>query len=259
MLRTEALLIFCLSSLGFAQSAPITPITVTSAASASTDLAAGSLATVTGVNLAGQTAKAESAPWPTSLGGVTVQVVDSGMMTRLAGLLFVSPGQINFQVPAGTAVGAATVTVNTGSGTYATTVQIRPVAPGLFSINSLGVAAATAVRIALPNGMQFPVQVFQCADTPESCRLTPVDPGVDAPVYLSFYGTGIAGRSSLGAVQVTVGKTTIPATYAGPQGQFPGLDQVNIPLVLSLRGAGEVAVTVTVDGVTSNAVKIAVQ
>jgi hypothetical protein len=34
---------------------------------------------------------------------------------------------------------------------------------------------------------------------------------------------------------------------------------VNVPLPLSLRGAGEVMVTVTVDGVTSNPVKINVQ
>jgi uncharacterized protein (TIGR03437 family) len=49
---------------------------------------------------------------------------------------------------------------------------------------------------------------------------------------------------------------SFPVLYAGPQPQFPGLDQVNVPLSLSLRGAGVVNVTVTVDGVTSNPVKI---
>ena len=58
---------------------------------------------------------------------------------------------------------------------------------------------------------------------------------------------------------MTIGKVNIAPTYAGPQGQFPGLDQVNVPLQLNLRGAGEVDVTLTIDGVTSNPVKINVQ
>jgi hypothetical protein len=40
---------------------------------------------------------------------------------------------------------------------------------------------------------------------------------------------------------------------------IPGLDQVNVPLGLNLRGSGLVNVSVTVDGVTSNAVQIDIQ
>jgi uncharacterized protein (TIGR03437 family) len=58
---------------------------------------------------------------------------------------------------------------------------------------------------------------------------------------------------------VKIGSQSVGAIYAGPQGQFPGLDQVNVGLPLALRGAGVVDVTVTADGVTSNAVKISVQ
>jgi len=76
---------------------------------------------------------------------------------------------------------------------------------------------------------------------------------------LSFYGTGIRGRSSLAKVTVAIGTITVPALYAGPQPHFPGLDQVNVPLSLWLRGAGEVNVIVTVDGVSSNPVKINVK
>jgi len=57
-------------------------------------------------------------------------------------------------------------------------------------------------------------------------------------------------------VVVKAGNIEIHPTYAGPQGELPGLDQINIPLSLSLRGAGLVSITVTVDGAASNAVQI---
>ena len=240
----------------FAQNPP--PVTITSAANASVGVAPASLATAAGMNLTMQSAVAVSTPWPTSLGGVTIQVTDSASVARAAGLLFISPTLINFQVPAGTAPGPATVRIDNGITQNSAAVQIQPVAPGLFAINDLDIAAATAIRVVIATQFQSPVSIFQCVDTPGSCRLVPIDPGVDAPVYLSFYGTGISGRSSLANVTVTIGSVSIPALYAGPQPQFPGLDQVNVPLPLSLRGAGVVNVTVTVDGVTSNPVKIQV-
>lgn len=237
-----------------AQNTP--PVTITSSANSSIGVAPASLATASGTNLTMQSAKAVATPWPTTLGGVTVQVTDSAGMPRAAGLLFISPTLINFQIPAGTSTGPAMVRIDNGITQASATVQIQPVAPALFVINDLNIAAATAIRVVIPTNSQGPVTVFQCVDTPGSCRLVPIDPGVDAPVYLSFYGTGIAGRSSLANVTVTIGGVTVPALYAGPQDQFPGLDQVNVLLPLSLHGAGVVNVTITVDGVTSNPVQI---
>jgi uncharacterized protein (TIGR03437 family) len=103
---------------------------------------------------------------------------------------------------------------------------------------------------------QSPVTVFQCGDEAGSCTAVPIDPGLDAPVYLSFYGTGIRGAKE---VTMTVGGEDVPVLYAGPQPTNPGLDQINVPLVLALRGKGLVDVVVTADGVASNAVQINVQ
>ncbi len=51
-----------------------------------------------------------TAPYSTSLGGIALQVVDAAGATRLATLLYVSPSQINFLIPTGTAAGLATLT-----------------------------------------------------------------------------------------------------------------------------------------------------
>jgi uncharacterized protein (TIGR03437 family) len=245
-----------------------TPVVVSSA-SPNIGVASDSLATIYGNQLATQTASAPSLPWPTRLGDLpVVWVTDSTSKAQMASLSYVSPSQVNIWIPSGTAPGPATVSfpvtgLPLGVGTAAlriVPVTIQKVAPGLFSANGTGsgVAAASAVRIAIPTQLQGPVSVFQC-DAPATCTAVPIDVGLDAPVYLSFYGTGIRGASSLSNVNVTIGATKIQPTYAGPQGELPGLDQVNVPLSLSLRGSGLVNVTVTVDGVTSNAVQINIQ
>jgi len=257
VLRNGLALALGFSSLLAAQSG--NSVTITSAANATAGLAAESLATARGTGLASQTAAAMSLPFPTSLAGVKIQVVDSQFVSRDAGLIFVSPTQINFEIPAETAAGPATVRIDNGGPPIPVPVQIQKIAPALFSLNDLGVAAATAVQVVIPTEIQSPVPVFQCFGTAAGCRLVPIALGIDTPVYLSFYGTGIrgrGGRASVLTVRVRIGNVDIMAMYAGQQTQFPGLDQVNVPLPLALRGAGDVNVTVTVDGVASNVVKI---
>ena len=99
--------------------------------------------------------------------------------------------------------------------------------------------------------------VFQCASS--GCVSVPINLGVDTPVYVALYGTGIRNASSLANVQVTINGVSVPVSYAGPQPQYPGLDQVNIGLTLALRGAGESNVVVTVDGKASNTVTLNIQ
>ncbi len=234
--------------------------TVQSAAAPSSAIAPNSLASLYGTNLALGTAQANSTPPPTTLGGVTLIVTDAANVQRNAGLLYVSPTQINFVVPDGTAPGAASFLVANGSTTQTPTGTIQPVAPTLFSINGAGngVAAATAILTQAANPqLQFPVLVFQCTNS--GCTSVPIRLGVDTPVYLTLYGTGIRNRSSLANVMVTINGISVPVLYAGPTPNFTGLDQVNVGLTLTLRGSGESNIVLTVDGKSSNVVTVNIQ
>jgi uncharacterized protein (TIGR03437 family) len=75
-------------------------------------------------------------------------------------------------------------------------------------------------------------------------------------VFLVLFGTGIRHRSALTNVKATIGGIEIPVDYAGPQAGFVGLDQVNVKLPRTLTGRGEVDVLLTVDGKSSNVVKL---
>jgi uncharacterized protein (TIGR03437 family) len=236
------------------------PVAV-SAASGVALLSPESIGSIYGASLSSQTAGADSPDWPTTLGGTQLTVQDKTGQARPARLAYVSPAQVNFEIPAGTAAGSATLTLQRGSSLQNLgTVWIAPTAPALFSANATGtgVAAATAVREILPPNVQSPVPVFTC-DRSGSCKAVPIALGVDTPIYISFYGSGIRGRSSLSNVSVTIGGASAQVLYAGPQGTYPGLDQVNVGLPLSLHGAGVVDVTLAVDGQSSNTVQIAVE
>ena len=230
---------------------------VRSAASGAAVVSPESIASAYGSGLAGATQSATTQPLPVTLAGIGVQVTDSAGATRPAPLFYASPSQVNFEIPKGTATGEATVTVVNGASSLSGKVTVQNVAPALFSASAdgKGVAAALAVRVGV-NGRQSVTPIFQCADD-SGCVAIPIELGVDTPVYLSLYGTGI--RNSLANVSCTIGGTPVPVRYAGAQGGFAGLDQVNVLIVLSLRGKGETDLALTVDGQMANTVRVSIQ
>jgi uncharacterized protein (TIGR03437 family) len=76
--------------------------------------------------------------------------------------------------------------------------------------------------------------------------------------YLFIFGTGLQDAGTAG-VTVSVGGTNVPVSYAGAQGGFVGLDQVNAQLPASLAGKGNVTVQVTASGIAANAVNFTIQ
>jgi uncharacterized protein (TIGR03437 family) len=229
------------------------PLAVVHAATLRRDvaLAPGSIATVYGAGMASTSAAA---------GGTRVVVRDQSGAEADASLLYVSPGQINFVLPGGAAVGNAVLKVmrdNQLAG--ATQIGLALVAPGLFAANGhpTGPAAAMVVYVAA-DGSQTIAPAFACRAAGD-CGTAPISIQPNgARTYLMLFGTGIRGVSSLSGVRVTIGGIDVPVLSAGAQSQYAGLDQVNVELPGSLRGRGDVDVALVVDGKPANVVTIRV-
>jgi uncharacterized protein (TIGR03437 family) len=224
-----------------------------SAAAPSVGLAAQAFGSIYGLGLAAAPAAASGQPWPVTLGGASVTIGN-----RAAPLLYVSPVQINFEIPAGTTAGDIPLSVQTGLGsTLNFSAKVAAIAPGLFTANGdgRGVVAASAIRVIPGSTLQIPLPVFRCGDKPSSCVSVPIQLGQDTPTYVALYGTGIRG-SPPGRVTVLIDGASVPVLYFGPQLEYDGLDQINIALPLSLRGAGEVDVVVEAGGILSNTARI---
>lgn len=236
--------------------------TVVSSANFAAKVASESLASVFGQNLATTTLAATNTPLPTSLGGTMVRLRDTSGQEKLAPLFFVSPGQINFQIAPGLLTGTVLVTVGNSDGFVSKgSILVEAVAPGLFSASGTGqgLAAAVALRIKA-NGTQSyePVTRFDAGSG--QTVAVPIDLGaVTDQAFLILYGTGIRFRSSLGLVSYNVGGIPGMPGYAGPQNDFVGLDQINVPLSRNLIGRGVVNVFLTADGKTSNTVTVSIK
>jgi uncharacterized protein (TIGR03437 family) len=234
-------------------------ISVTNAASYySSNFAPDSWATAWGTNLSTSTLYATATPLPTSLGGSTVQVTDAAGVQRLAALSFVSMGQINFMIPTNTA-GLATVTVTNAYGATASTIiVVSPTAPGLSSqdASGTGLAAGQYTVVHADGSQTTPAQIAQYNAATGLYVPVPIVAAATDQVYLVLYGTGIRYKPSNASVTAKVNRQSVPVAYAGPQGQYAGLDQVNLGPLPSFAGAGVVNVQITVNGEPSNTVTV---
>lgn len=235
------------------------PLAVDSSAAARAPVAPQSLASIYGLNLAPAAEPATTIPLPLSLQGVTVNLKDAQGVLRQAPLVYISPTQINFEVPEDTAQGMAIITAQNGNATQTSQATVETVAPSLFTIDGTGtgIAAATAI-MADSSGNQTPVPVFICEGV--GCVGVPLDVS-SGGVYLSLFGTGLRNVSSLtgATTTATVNGIAVLVTFAGAQPSFEGLDQVNVNLPASLAGSGVVSIVVTANQQTTNAVTIQIE
>jgi len=204
-------------------------------------VAPASIATIYGANLAASVGDSRT----------SVTITDASGTQQTAPLFYVSPAQINFLVPAGTALGIAQVTVTSSTGESTVGVPVANVAPGVFELNASGLAAAVVLIVHSDNSVSY-ANVYQL-DSSNNILALPIDLSA-GQVYLELYGTGIRNAKS---VTVQVGGKSVPVLSSGAQGQYPGLDQVNIgPLPSSLVGSGQTNIVLSAGGQAANTVNV---
>jgi uncharacterized protein (TIGR03437 family) len=232
---------------GFAIAAAPAIQSVTDSAVFGPRIAPGSLASVFGSGLATDTSQAGSFPLPTNLGGTTLSV--GGI---LAPLLYASPTQINFQVPASTPAGSAKVVVNGPGGASASfSVTVTAQAPSIFQY---GTNRALA----------------QNADGTLNSATAPAAAGSYITVYLTGQGavdnsvsdgaaTPLSPLSTATAkATATIGPMNATVQFLGLTPDFAGLAQANIqvptlpsgdyPLVITAGGYVSASAVISVSG-----------
>ena len=190
---------------------------------------------------------------PTALAGTSVRV--NG---QLAGLFFVSANQVNYVVPINTAPGPATVQLTSGNGqTFTGTVEVKQVAPAVFSANANGegVPAAVALRVRA-NGQQVFEPVATLNQATNRFQTSPLDLGPEGErVFLVLFLSGVRNapdpngdRNVNEFVRVLINGLEVVPAFAGKQGGLVGMDQINVELPRGLLGSAGLDVTVLVNG-----------
>ncbi len=191
------------------------------------------------------TANFSGLPIGTTLGGVEVLVGGTP-----APLLYVSPSQINFQIPSATPVGSSPVeidVVNTASGQILATnlYRIDPYSPGLFTVNASGQGQLAALnQDNTLNSSSNPAKagtVIQMFATGEGVVPGGPPDGQAAPGALS---TPIVPRVFINAVETSV-------EYSGLAPGYVGLWQINAVIPNSVP-VGSVNVVILMDDFDSS-------
>lgn len=205
---------------------PVGYATTTNAANYMDGAAPGMLASLFGVFLNGSTATASATilPLPPTL--LTLEVRVDGQQ---AGLFFVSNNQINFQIPSGVGTGVKMIDVyRAGTLISRGNVIVASHFGALFTAKATGSGAPAGQRT--EDGRNYSL-LFDDAGNP-----VPFTPGTDdKPTYLELYGTGLKGVAGQ-QFEVLLNQPGTnnyyycEVTYVGPQGNFIGLDQLNVKL-----------------------------
>jgi adhesin/invasin len=229
---------------------------VVNAASYSTDgiNSPGAITALFGFNLASGTQAATQLPLPLTMAGTQVLVGGTP-----APLFFVSPMQINFQIP-NIAVSwfpfptvVDVVVVANGVQSRPAPLPLFPASPGVFTTSSDGRGHAAALNYDL---------------TPNS-SLNPASAGSVIVIYLTGMGAvtpplqaGYAAADlNLTALTPTVLIGGLPADvqFSGAAPGFAGLYQINARIPVTTSSGNAVSLEIRANGRVSNAVTIAVK
>jgi xylan 1,4-beta-xylosidase len=224
--------------------APAPSSIVNAASFASQALAPGSIVTIWGANFTTQTLQPGSFPLPTTFGGVTVIANDIAMP-----LLYVSPNQINAQLPYSMAMGNATLVVRSGPNVSAPMpFTVTAASPGIF-VTPTGSAIAVNQDGSLNIMRGAPVgSVISVYMTGQGAVDNPVPDGTAAPL------TPLS-RATLPA-SVTVGGLPATFQFLGLAPGYAGILQANVVIPSGAPGVSQIVITIA--GVPSNVANIQV-
>ncbi len=224
----------------------------------------GAIAALFGEFLADAVAANTQTTLPTTLGGVRVLV--NG---RAAPLYFVSPGQVNFQMPFETLGGIASIQVErNGVVGNRVGVDVVPFAGRILVWSQFGLPHAIAVNadgtLPIPPNVTIPGYVSK-----------PAKPGDTLVIYAIGFGqtnpavqTGVASPSTplaqLSNVIVHFGPRSLfgtsvpqPASFAGLSPGFVGLYQINVQVPQGVTALNDLDMSIEYNGAFTNNVKVA--
>ena len=240
-------------------SVAVTSVSAASFVGSPAALAPNSITAAFGTQLANGTQVATTQPLPTSLLNTSVTV--NGVAAQL---FFVSPGQVNYLIPPNTTAGDAQVVItaplpNGDQMISRGQVRISPAAPAIFTANSngAGVPAAVTGRVNAAGQFVFDANPPYEPDpaTPGVFVPAPIDVGTtEQPAFVILFGTGLR-NSPANSVRAIIGGLEVPVTPVPAPG-FTGLDQVNVQIPVSLKGRGNVDLSVVAAGAASNTVTV---
>jgi adhesin/invasin len=209
----------------------------TNAASYQQSYAPGMAMAIFGTQLALTTNTASTLPLPTVLDNVSVTVNEVA-----APLYYISPTQLNVQIPYETPISEkVTVVVSNNGQTASTTIQVSAAAPGIFFDNSTGALLLTAT-----------------ATRGQTIALYLTGAGAVQPsVATGAIPSGSASPAPAQQTLVTVGGVEASITYIGIPTWSVGVLQVNF-IVPSTAALGPQSVVVSVGEVASAGVTLTV-
>jgi uncharacterized protein (TIGR03437 family) len=219
----------------------------------------GSIVSLYGANLAPTLSQFVDAPLPTTL-GETVVLMNGAAVP----LYFVSPGQINFQVPWTVPSGSIRTVEILQDTKRSQTVSliVDQFAPSLFSANQRGDGQG-AMRIAGSAAVPAPENTFPGSRPARNGEVvevyaTGLGPVTNQPASGAAASTTSLSRA-MAEVTATAGGVPARVAFAGLAPGTVGLYQVNIEITPELPRGDAVPVEISVGGQRSNTVTMAIR
>jgi uncharacterized protein (TIGR03437 family) len=204
-------------------------------------VAADSLISIFGRELAESEESTLSLPLPTELGGTMVTANDESL-----GLLYAGPNQINAFLPPGL-IGLVRIKVMNSQGEHAVNVFLDDAVPAFFALDGSGQGPAAALHSL-------------------SSEIITADNPTSVGGFVSFYVTGLGPLQESNGLQVAVnqpevfvGDVAAKVGFAGAAPGFVGLNQINIEILEGTPTGPAVPVSMRSGNRVSNEVTLAIE